>query len=112
MWNGMLQGDGLSNPTKARGTKTKNEKRIHPTQKPIDLYRWIFSKYCKPGDKILDTHLGSGSSRIAASMHGQIDFYGFELDELAFYAQERRYRDYKLQLTFSFDEQTGNLSTK
>jgi site-specific DNA-methyltransferase (adenine-specific) len=53
-WNGMLQGD----------MKNK-EKRIHPTQKPAALYKWILDKYAKQGNKILDTHLGSGSIAIA-----------------------------------------------
>lgn len=54
-WNGMLQGN-----------MTEKEKRIHPTQKPTALYKWAISKYAKPGDKILDSHLGSGSIAIAA----------------------------------------------
>ena len=54
--------------------------RIHPNQKPIALYKWILSNYAKPGDKILDTHLGSGSSRIAAYDMG-FDFYATELDK-------------------------------
>jgi site-specific DNA-methyltransferase (adenine-specific) len=62
MWNGMLQGD----------MKNK-ETRIHPTQKPVALYKWLLDKYAKPTDKILDTHLGSGS--IAIACHD----YGFEL---------------------------------
>ncbi|WP_288435300.1 DNA methyltransferase [uncultured Chryseobacterium sp.] len=61
-WNGMLQGD----------MKNKEE-RIHPTQKPVALYKWLLDKYAKPGDKIIDTHLGSGS--IAIACHD----YGFEL---------------------------------
>ena len=61
-WNGMLQGD----------MKNK-ETRIHPTQKPVALYKWLLDKYAKQGDKILDTHLGSGS--IAIACHD----YGFEL---------------------------------
>lgn len=101
LWNGMLQGDGLGNPTRARGNKKKNEKRIHPTQKPIDLYRWIFSRYCKPGDKILDTHLGSGSSRIAADMAGNLDFYGYEISPKVFDDQEKRFAKYKSQLKLS-----------
>lgn len=56
------------------------EKPIHPTQKPIKLYEWILSNYAKPGDRILDTHLGSGSSAIAAH-YGGFDFVGCELDE-------------------------------
>lgn len=53
--------------------------RIHPTQKPIALYEWLLKNYAKPGDKILDTHLGSQSSRIAAYKLG-FDFYGTEID--------------------------------
>ena len=68
-WNGMLQGD----------MKNK-ETRIHPTQKPVKLYEWILSNYAKEGDSILDTHLGSGSSAIAAHYAG-FDFVGMELDE-------------------------------
>ena len=53
---------------------------IHPTQKPVKLYDWLLSNYAKEGDKILDTHLGSGSSAIAAH-YGGFDFVGCELDE-------------------------------
>ena len=70
--------------------------KIHPTQKPIALYTWIFSRYAKPGDKILDTHLGSGSSRIAAYDAG-LDFVGCEIDKDYFDAQERRFADYTAQ---------------
>jgi len=54
--------------------------KFHPTTKPIKLYNWILNKYAKPGDKILDTHLGSQSSRISACKLG-FEFTGFELDE-------------------------------
>ena len=67
-WQGMLQGN-----------MAEKEQRIHPTQKPIALYTWIYQRYAKPGDKILDTHLGSGSSRIAAYDAG-LDFVGCEID--------------------------------
>lgn len=63
---------------------------IHPTQKPVKLYTWVFQNYAKPGDKILDTHLGSGSSRIAAYDLG-FDFVGTELDKDYFEAQEKRF---------------------
>ncbi len=53
--------------------------RIHPTQKPVKLYEWLLQNYSKDGDKILDTHLGSGSSRIACAKR-QMEFTGFELD--------------------------------
>lgn len=71
--------------------------RIHPTQKPVALYKWLLSNYAKQGDKILDTHLGSGSSRIAAYEMG-FDFTGFELDKDYFEAQEKRYKAHIAQL--------------
>ena len=71
--------------------------RIHPTQKPIALYKWILDKYAKPGDKILDTHLGSGSSRIAAYDLG-FYFTGYELDKEYFDLQEKRFKNHAAQL--------------
>jgi site-specific DNA-methyltransferase (adenine-specific) len=71
--------------------------KIHPTQKPVALYRWLLKNYAKPNDKILDTHLGSGSSRIAADMEG-FDFYACELDTDYFNASQKRFNDYKKQL--------------
>ena len=71
--------------------------RIHPTQKPITLYRWLLQNYAKQGDKILDTHLGSGSSRIAADIEG-FDFYACELDKDYFDASCKRFDEYKKQL--------------
>jgi len=70
--------------------------RFHPTQKPVALYRWLLQNYAKQGDKILDTHLGSGSSRIAADMEGY-DFTGYELDSDYFNASVKRFNEYKLQ---------------
>ena len=70
--------------------------KIHPTQKPIALYEWLFKKYAKPGDKILDTHLGSGSSRIAAYNAG-LYFVGYEINELYFNLQEERYQKHTAQ---------------
>jgi site-specific DNA-methyltransferase (adenine-specific) len=72
--------------------------KIHPTQKPVALYDWIFHNYAKQGQTILDTHLGSGSSRIAAYKHG-LSFVGCELDEEYFKAQEKRFREFTSQLT-------------
>jgi len=71
--------------------------RIHPTQKPIQLYSWILNTYAKPNDLILDTHLGSGSSRIAA-YKGAFNFVGFEIDSDYFNAQEKRFNEFKSQL--------------
>lgn len=84
-WQGMIQGD-----------MKHKENRIHPTQKPVSLYAWIFNHYAKPGDKILDTHLGSGSSRIAAYDAG-LDFVGCEIDKYYFKAQEERFAEYTAQ---------------
>lgn len=69
MWNGMLQED----------MKNK-EVKIHPTQKPVALYKWLLEKYAKQGDKILDTHLGSGSIAIACHDYG-FDLTACELDK-------------------------------
>jgi site-specific DNA-methyltransferase (adenine-specific) len=77
-----------------RGEQT--DERIHPTQKPVKLYKWLLTNYAEPGDKILDTHLGSGSSRIAAYDMG-FDFYGFELDKDYYQAQEKRFAQFKMQ---------------
>lgn len=72
--------------------------KFHPTQKPVKLYKWILNKYAKEGDKILDTHLGSGSSRIAAYDLG-FEFTGFELDEDYFKASDKRFKQHTDQLT-------------
>lgn len=77
---------------------TKDGNRIHPTQKPSELYEWIFKNYAKPNDKILDTHLGSGSSRIAAD-RANLPFVGCELDPDYFYASVKRFREYSAQQT-------------
>ena len=74
-----------------------NKEKIHPTQKPIALYDWIFANYAKAGQKVLDTHLGSGSSRIAANKAG-IDFWGYELDPDYFAAHQKRYANFVAQL--------------
>lgn len=91
MWDGMQQAKSLSEPHVVQGNKKLNETRIHPTQKPVALYKWLLSKYASVGDKILDTHLGSGGSRIAAYQMG-FDFVGYEVDKSYFDAQERRFK--------------------
>lgn len=77
------------------------ENRFHPTQKPVALYHWIFRNYAKSGDKILDTHLGSGSSRIAAYDMG-LDFVGCEIDKEYFEKEEKRFDEHTAQ-TSLFD---------
>ena len=68
-WDGFLQ-ENMNN----------KEIKIHPTQKPVDLYKWLLSKYAKPGWKILDTHLGSGSIAIACNKMG-FNLIASEIDE-------------------------------
>lgn len=87
LWSGMMQ----------QNMKNKQE-RIHPTEKPIQLYEWIYKNYATEGNLILDTHLGSGSSRIAAHKSG-FDFVGCEIDKEYFEAAEKRFRNYVAQLT-------------
>lgn len=79
-WAGMLQGD----------MKNK-EHRIHPTQKPVKLYEWLLSTFSANGQKILDTHLGSGSSAIAAHYFGVGEFVGCELDKDYYEAACKRF---------------------
>lgn len=72
--------------------------RIHPTQKPVALYKWLLKNYAKEGDKILDTHLGSGSSAIAAH-DMKFDFTGIELDKDYFDAAVKRIKNHVAQKT-------------
>lgn len=74
-----------------------SDKKIHPTMKPKELYEWVLENYAKKGDKILDTHLGSGSSRIAA-YKGGFNFVGFEIDKEYYEKQEKRFKDFVSQL--------------
>lgn len=70
--------------------------KIHPTQKPVALYKWLLWKFAKQGDRILDTHLGSGSSAIAAH-DGGFEFVGIELDADYYIAAKQRIATYQLQ---------------
>ena len=88
-WNGMLQ-ENMKN----------KEERIHPTQKPVALYEWLLTNYAKKGQRILDTHLGSGSSAIAAHYFG-VDFVGCELDKDYFEAAKARFDMATKQLAMS-----------
>ena len=84
-WHGMIQHD-MSN----------KEIRIHPTQKPVALYKWLLDKYAKPGDKILDTHLGSGSIAIACHDYG-FDLTACELDKEYFDKAMQRINNHTAQ---------------
>jgi len=95
LWQGNVQGNTIN---------WKNEgidARIHPTQKPIALYKWLLQNYAKEGDKILDTHGGSFSSRIAAYDMG-FDFTGIELDKEYFDQAEFRFQEHIKQKVFDF----------
>lgn len=70
--------------------------RVHPNQKPVKLYKWLLSKYAKPNDKILDTHVGSGSS-IIACLDMSFDVWGFELDKDYYDASMRRINNFLAQ---------------
>jgi site-specific DNA-methyltransferase (adenine-specific) len=85
----------------ARAVAYTNQVKIHPTQKPVKLYEWLLHNYAKQGDKILDTHLGSQSSRIAADKMG-FDFTGYELDKDYFDAGCKRFKEYKSQTVLQF----------
>ena len=84
MWNGMFQGKycgrDIRQAAMQQGNKALNEKRIHPTQKPVILYEWLLNNYAKKGDRIFDPMMGSQSSRIAAYRLG-FDYVGCELDK-------------------------------
>lgn len=101
MWNGMMQAAGIINGDKQRGDKSKNEIRIHPTQKPIDLYRWILHKYAQPGFKILDSHAGSGSSIIACEIEC-FDIWACEKDYQIWKNATKRINEYRKQLRIKF----------
>ena len=81
----------IFNPTKG------GETRIHPCQKPVKLYEWILTTYAKEGDRILDTHLGSGSSAIAAH-YGGFEFVGCEIDKTYYDDACQRFDDETAQL--------------
>jgi len=85
-WHGMLQHD-----------MRNKEVRIHPTQKPVKLYEWLLMNYAKEGDKILDTHLGSGSIAIACHNLGY-DLQGYELDKDYYEAASKRLKEHQSQM--------------
>ena len=95
----------------AYSTAKPHEPRFHPTQKPVELYAWIYNLYAKPGMKILDTHLGSGSSRIAAYNAG-LDFVGYEIDETYFRLQEERFAKHTSQTSLFIDFEQEDIFTQ
>jgi len=99
MWNGMIQGRNRVCGHVAQGNKALNEKRIHPTQKPVELYLWMLETYAEDGDEILDTHTGSGSIKIACHRLG-LNFTGSELDKKYYDLSEQRFKEETAQQSF------------
>lgn len=101
MWNGMMQGKSIIEGHIMQGDKSKNEYRIHPTQKPVNLYIWLLQKYAKKGDLILDTHVGSASSLIACHRLG-FEYIGFELDSTIYELASERLNNEMMQMRLEF----------
>lgn len=97
MWNGMMQGKSIAEGHIQQGDKRLNEKRIHPTQKPVSLYLWLLQTYAKAGDIILDTHVGSASSLIACKELG-FDYVSCELDSDIYDLAKKRLDNYDRQI--------------
>ena len=89
-WHGMLQENMMN-----------KEIRIHPTQKPVALYKWLLKNYAKEGDKILDTHVGSASSLIACYQMN-FDYIGFEIDKEYFEKAQKRIADEMAQISLFY----------
>ena len=98
MWDGMMQGKSIDEGWIQQGNKKLNECRIHPTQKPVNLYQWIAREYIKLGWKVLDTHVGSASSLIAYHEAG-IRYVGFEIDEKMYHKAMKRLEAAKSQMS-------------
>tara|TARA_R110002020_G_scaffold4008_1_gene17523 strand:+ start:442 stop:1110 length:669 start_codon:yes stop_codon:yes gene_type:complete len=90
-WNGNRQGETIN------WKNTGENKRIHPTQKPVQLYEWLLSNYAKPEDTILDTHLGSGSIMLACKKMG-FSLTGYEIDKEYFSKAESRFEEFCSQI--------------
>lgn len=78
--------------------------RFHPTQKPVELYRWILKHFANPGDIILDTHVGSASSLIAFEEKG-FQYVGFEIDPEYYEMGQKRLDEFRQQIRFDFGAQ-------
>lgn len=97
MWSGMMQGKSLTEGHIQQGNKKLNEVRIHVTQKPIILYRWMLKEFALPGFRIIDPGVGSGSSIIACLQDG-FDIVGFENDPDEFEKSTKRIKEFESQL--------------
>lgn len=100
--HGMMQAKSLLQPTVQQGNKKLNEKRIHPTQKPVLLYTKILQDFAKKEFKIIDTHLGSGTNRIACDLFGIQEFVAFENNDHIFNLSNKMWSKHKLQSRLNF----------
>jgi len=108
MWRGMMQGLSIAEGTTQQGNKALNERRIHPTQKPVKLYEWLLTNYAKPGERILDTHGGSMSMAIACHNLGY-DLSICEIDREYFEAGKARLEEHRRQLSiFNMEHNTDS----
>jgi site-specific DNA-methyltransferase (adenine-specific) len=102
LWSGFMQGvycgKDVRRAVVQQGNKKLNETRIHETQKPVPLYKYLLDNYANPSDKILDTHLGSGSIAIACHDYG-FDLTACELDTDYFNAAMKRITQHQSQLS-------------
>ena len=94
--DGELAWTSFNSVVKQFRKRSETFNRIHPTQKPVALYKWLLKNYAKPNDKIFDSHVGSGSIRIACHDMG-FDFEGCEIDKDYWEAQEERYNQHAQQ---------------
>ena len=92
-----MQGKSIEEGWIQQGNKKLNEQRIHPTQKPVNLYRWLVQKYIEPGWKVLDTHVGSASSLIVYQEY-DIRYVGFEINEKIYSKAVKRIEESKSQI--------------
>ncbi|MHC1772974.1 MAG: DNA methyltransferase [Flexilinea sp.] len=106
MWNGMLQGKSISEGYIQQGNKALNEKRIHPTQKPVALYKWLLTSFAQGMSRLLDTHVGSASSLIAFE-DLEYEYVGIEIEEYYFDLAKIRLYEYRRQMKLDFQEAAG-----
>lgn len=105
LWSGMMQGKYCGKIIRKaliqQGNKKLNEKRIHETQKPVILYKYLLNEYASKGTKILDTHMGSGSIAIACHDLG-FDLLGIEIDKQHYSNSYERFKTHTAQMAFMF----------
>lgn len=97
MWSGMMQGKSLTEGHIMQGNKSLNQKKIHPTEKPIILYDWVHLNYMEKGQKKLSTHVGSASDAIS-SLKFDIDFYGCEISKINYTNAIKRLDNHRAQI--------------